>query len=119
MASSRESFSIINYWKYPRRLLYNRKRNIFDKIFSIFYLIKRFITEKYARKLFIEDNFNRPYNKYFNCKLKKTHRYIFDDDYIHSSDESYYFCLYCGKRIKESEYYLYIRNKKIQKIRKR
>ena len=47
------------------------------------------------------------------------HRYIFDDDYIHSSDESYYFCLYCGKRIKESEYYLDIRNKKIQKIRKR
>lgn len=117
MGASRESYSISFHWKYPSYLI-NRKRNVFDRIESIYYLIKRSLTNKYGRRLFIEDNFTRPYNKFFRCKIRKIHRYIYDDDF-HSTDEPYYFCLYCGKRIKESVYHLDIRNKKIQKIRKR
>jgi len=117
MAASRETYSIKFHWKYAHRFFHNRKPNILDRIHSVCFLLKRVILEKRTRKLFIEDNFNRPYNRLVGCKIKKKHRYIFDDDFY--DNENHYFCLYCRKTITENDYRLDIRNKKIQKIRKR
>jgi hypothetical protein len=111
----RESFSILNWWRYPKCIMYfNKKEGKYKyrnkyliKILSILYLFKKVIISNYERKYFITDNFIYPIKK-LRCYLSH-HEYIFDDTNTCT-------CFRCNKEISRETYNNYIRIKKIKSI---
>ena len=120
---SRESYSIKNYWKYPRN---NRGRNYnaFEhyhkkeqkklRLKSIWYLIfKKFICGSiYERKMFWLDSVTSPFNRFIGCKITK-HKWYYMDD------EEKAFCTKCHKKTEHIPRDQWKRMKKLKSIKKR
>jgi len=84
--ASRESYSIKNYWKYPRNKKYRtypRAVNSIptDRFRSVYYLLKLVINgTKFNRSMFFLDNFKIPFHKNIGCKISKHKWYYLIDE---------------------------------------
>jgi len=116
--ASRESYSIKNYWKYPRNKrdrIYPYTVKIFpiDKFRSVLYLINKIINgTKYERSMFFVDNFKRPFHKNIGCKISKHKWYYLDD-------ENRAFCTKCYKLTDTISKIEWERVNKLKQIKKR
>lgn len=118
----RESYSIYNWWKYPRcehskywiiRKEINGSYGYFiNRIISIFILFKKTLRYKNVRRDFIFDNIKYPFKKTFMCKITP-HKFKKLSD-----GDNEYMCTKCYKHMEQDEYNKYIRIRKIKNILK-
>ena len=122
--ASRESFAIINYWKYPRNKrgqnnyssfkYCHKKEQLKLRLSSVWYLILNKIIRgsRWERKMVWNDNFRIPFYKRIGCRITKHNWYYLDDDEMA-------FCTKCYKRTEHISKEQWDRMEKLKSIKKR